>query len=136
MHLIVMIYLLLVMAPNRPGHMLQGMNFIAGCLLLFMAEEDAFWCLAVIVEELLPGYFSLAMVAPQVAPDRGACMTLAHVACVLPPWPLCSDWPRAAYPFKAPPTLCTCNLQTHLPVGSVSHLLGSTYCCSACVHVV
>ena len=65
--------------------MSQGMNFIAGCLLLFMAEEDAFWCLAVIVEELLPGYFSLAMVAPQVTCDRGACMTLAHVACVLHP---------------------------------------------------
>ena len=57
--------------------MLQGMNFIAGCLLLFMAEEDAFWCLAVIVEELLPGYFSLAMVAPQVTPNRGNCTTLA-----------------------------------------------------------
>ncbi|KAK9810304.1 hypothetical protein WJX72_008307 [[Myrmecia] bisecta] len=44
----------------------QGMNFVAGCLLLFMDEEDAFWCLTVIVEDLLPGYFSMAMVAPQV----------------------------------------------------------------------
>jgi hypothetical protein len=44
----------------------QGMNFIAGCLLLFMDEEDAFWALASVVEDLLPGYFSLAMVAPQV----------------------------------------------------------------------
>ena len=60
--------------------MLQGMNFIAGCLLLFMAEEDAFWCLAVIVEELLPGYFSLAMVAPQVRPQQGGGAA--------PPWPL------------------------------------------------
>jgi hypothetical protein len=42
------------------------MNFIAGCLLLFMDEEDAFWALASVVEDLLPGYFSLAMVAPQV----------------------------------------------------------------------
>lgn len=42
------------------------MNFIAGCLLLFMDEEDAFWCLAIIAEDLLPGYFSLIMVAPQV----------------------------------------------------------------------
>ena len=42
------------------------MNFIAGCLLLFMDEEDTFWCLAIIVEELLPGYFSMAMVEPQV----------------------------------------------------------------------
>lgn len=44
----------------------QGMNFVAGCLLLFMDEEDAFWCLCCIVEDLLPGYFSQAMVAPQV----------------------------------------------------------------------
>ncbi len=44
----------------------QGMNFIAGCLLLFMDEEDTFWCLAIIVEELLPGYYSMAMVEPQV----------------------------------------------------------------------
>lgn len=45
---------------------MQGMNFIAGCLLLFMDEEDTFWCLAIIVEELLPGYYSMAMVEPQV----------------------------------------------------------------------
>ena len=31
-----------------------------------MDEEDTFWCLAIIVEELLPGYFSMAMVEPQV----------------------------------------------------------------------
>lgn len=83
--------LLLLMSPDRPVHVLQGMNFIAGCLLLFMAEEDAFWCLAVIVEELLPGYFSLAMVAPQVTPSKGGCITLALVAHVLHPCPLCSD---------------------------------------------
>ena len=42
------------------------MNFVAGALLLFMDEEDAFWCLAVIVEDLLPGYFSVALLEPQV----------------------------------------------------------------------
>ena len=45
----------------------QGMNFVAACLLLFMDEEDAFWSLAVIIEDLLPGYFSTAMVEPQVS---------------------------------------------------------------------
>ncbi len=45
---------------------MQGMNFIAGCLLLFMEEEDAFWCLTNIVEDLLPGYFSTTMAASQV----------------------------------------------------------------------
>ena len=44
----------------------QGMNFVAGCLLLFMDEEDAFWSLACIIEDLLPGYYSTAMVEPQV----------------------------------------------------------------------
>lgn len=42
------------------------MNFIAGVLLLFMGEQDVFWCLAAVVEDKLPGYFSVAMVAPQV----------------------------------------------------------------------
>lgn len=36
----------------------QGMNFVAGLLLMFMDEEDAFYCLSVIVEDILPGYFS------------------------------------------------------------------------------
>lgn len=54
----------------------QGMNFIAGCLLLFMDEEDTFWCLAIIVEELLPGYFSMAMVEPQVQPVATPLMLL------------------------------------------------------------
>eukprot|EP00873_Tetraselmis_striata_P005860 jgi/Tetstr1/426124/TSEL_016452.t1 len=44
----------------------QGMNFVAGTLLLFMDEEDAFWCLTSIIENLMPGYYSLAMMAPQV----------------------------------------------------------------------
>ena len=62
----------------------QGMNFIAGCLLLFMDEEDTFWCLAIIVEELLPGYYSMAMVEPQVAPSPAplsAHSRLPHTLC-------------------------------------------------------
>lgn len=45
---------------------LQGMNFVAACLMLFMGEEEAFWCLVSVVEDLLPGYFHTRMVAPQV----------------------------------------------------------------------
>ena len=56
---------------------LQGLNFIAGCLLLIMEEEDAFWALAVIVEDLLPGYFSFMMVAPQVRAQRVLPCTLS-----------------------------------------------------------
>ena len=56
------------------GCSLQGMNFVAGFLLLFMNEEDAFWCLCTIVEDLLPGYFSHAMVAPQVSSSVYSCL--------------------------------------------------------------
>lgn len=33
------------------------MNFIAGTLLLFMDEEDAFWTLESIVNDILPNYY-------------------------------------------------------------------------------
>lgn len=46
--------------------LLQGMNFIAGAFMLFMGEEDAFWAVTVVVEDLLPGYFALDLVAAQV----------------------------------------------------------------------
>ncbi len=34
------------------------MNFIAGGLLIFLEEENAFWMLCYVVENLLSGYFS------------------------------------------------------------------------------
>ena len=56
----------------------QGMNFVAGCLLLFMDEEAAFWSLACIVEDLLPGYYSTAMVEPQVSHVCGNDLPTCH----------------------------------------------------------
>ena len=55
-------------APLSTSHHIprQGMNFIAGALLLFMDEEVVFWALATIVEDLLPGYFAQDLVAAQV----------------------------------------------------------------------
>ena len=41
----------------------QGMNFLTALLLLLMEEEAAFWCLAAIVEDILPGYFTNTMLA-------------------------------------------------------------------------
>jgi hypothetical protein len=41
---------------SRVGYC-QGMNFLAGVLLLFMHEEDAFWALDVLVEGILKDYF-------------------------------------------------------------------------------
>lgn len=35
------------------------MNFLAGTLLIFMDEEEAFWMLVYLVEELLPNYYAL-----------------------------------------------------------------------------
>ena len=39
------------------------MNFLTALLLLLMEEEAAFWCLAAIVEDILPGYFTNTMLA-------------------------------------------------------------------------
>ena len=45
----------------------QGLNFLAATFLLLLPEEDAFWCLCALVEDLLgPSYFDERMVAPQV----------------------------------------------------------------------
>jgi len=44
----------------------QSMNFIAGGLLIFMDEEQSFWMLCWIVENLLNGYFTEKMVGLQV----------------------------------------------------------------------
>jgi len=44
----------------------QGLNFLAATFMMLFSEEDAFWCLAVVIEDLLPGYFDLKMIAPQV----------------------------------------------------------------------
>ena len=60
-------YMSEVCAPGRRSQRaLQGMNFVAGTMLLFMEEEDAFWALAAVVEDLLPGYFAMDLIAPQV----------------------------------------------------------------------
>ena len=45
----------------------QSMNFICGMALLFMDEEDAFWLLAAILEELLPvDYYTKTMIGSYV----------------------------------------------------------------------
>ncbi|XP_055338366.1 TBC1 domain family member 2B-like, partial [Paramacrobiotus metropolitanus] len=44
----------------------QGMNRLAAVALLFLNEEDCFWCLVAIVDYYLPGYFSVNMLEAQV----------------------------------------------------------------------
>jgi TBC1 domain family member 2B len=41
------------------------MNRLVAVALLFLNEEEAFWCLVAIVEYILPGYFTVNMVEAQ-----------------------------------------------------------------------
>ncbi|KAK3612580.1 hypothetical protein CHS0354_042080 [Potamilus streckersoni] len=44
----------------------QGLNRLAAIALLFLSEEDAFWCIVAIVERILPqDYYSHTMIAAQ-----------------------------------------------------------------------
>uniref|UniRef100_A0A4X1W0M7 Small G protein signaling modulator 3 n=1 Tax=Sus scrofa TaxID=9823 RepID=A0A4X1W0M7_PIG len=44
----------------------QGTGMVAACLLLFLEEEDAFWMMCVIIEDLLPAsYFSTTLLGVQ-----------------------------------------------------------------------
>lgn len=46
--------------------MSQGLNFLAATLMLWMPEEDAFWCLCAVIEDILGcSYFDERMVLPQ-----------------------------------------------------------------------
>ncbi len=46
--------------------LLQGLNFVAGTLLLFLDEEDAFWCLCAALGDILRGYYDVDMMGMQV----------------------------------------------------------------------
>lgn len=44
----------------------QGTGMVAACLLLFLEEEDAFWMMCAIIEDLLPAsYFSTTLLGVQ-----------------------------------------------------------------------
>ncbi|RHY96350.1 hypothetical protein DYB35_007902 [Aphanomyces astaci] len=44
----------------------QSMNFLGAMLLVYLGEEEAFWVLACIVEDLVPGYHTKSMVGSRV----------------------------------------------------------------------
>lgn len=47
-------------------YFLQGLNRIAAIALLFLSEEDAFWCLVAITEHLMPAdYYTITLAAAQ-----------------------------------------------------------------------
>ncbi|KAK9485120.1 rab-GTPase-TBC domain-containing protein [Lipomyces starkeyi] len=39
----------------------QAMNIVVAALLIYMSEEQAFWCLSMLCDQLLPGYYSQTM---------------------------------------------------------------------------
>jgi hypothetical protein len=45
----------------------QGMNMVAAVCLLYLDEEDAFWCLVYIIEHLLPSNYYSAALIPAIA---------------------------------------------------------------------
>ncbi|CAK4137319.1 unnamed protein product [Aphanomyces euteiches] len=61
----------------------QSMNFLAAMLLVYLGEEEAFWVLACIVEDLVPGYHTKSMVGSRVDQHVFAALVeqkLPHVA--------------------------------------------------------
>lgn len=36
---------------------LQAMNLVVASFLIYMSEEQCFWCLSVLCDRLLPGYY-------------------------------------------------------------------------------
>lgn len=71
------------------------MNFVAGAMLLFMEEEDAFWALAAVVEDLLPGYFAMDLIAPQV--DQAVFKHLVRIIEIQSPGSAPRDFACTAY---------------------------------------
>jgi hypothetical protein len=46
---------------------LQGLNRLAAIALLFLEEEDAFWCLVAIVEYIMPkDYYNKGLIAAHI----------------------------------------------------------------------
>ncbi|VEU20417.1 DEKNAAC101311 [Brettanomyces naardenensis] len=39
----------------------QAMNIVTAALLIYMSEEQVFWCLSVLVDKIIPGYYSKTM---------------------------------------------------------------------------
>ena len=64
--------------PDELLFVLKGMNRVAAFALLFLKEEDAFWCLVAIIDFIMPqDYFSISMVAAQA--DQVTTISLLHI---------------------------------------------------------
>lgn len=50
---------LTALVVRKPGSYTQGLNFVAGVILLAgVNEEDTFWCIVAVVEELFPNFYA------------------------------------------------------------------------------
>ena len=58
------------------------MNRVAAFALLFLKEEDAFWCLVAIIDFIMPAdYFSVSMVAAQADQVRvNVCVYIINIS--------------------------------------------------------
>ena len=58
---------ILLLASPKDMIPFQGLNRLAAIALLFLNEEDAFWCLVCIVEYIMPqDYYTTTLMAAQV----------------------------------------------------------------------
>lgn len=64
----------------------QAMNLVVASFLIFMSEEQCFWCLSILCDRLLPGYYSCVLcvlstsLTPSLAPPCTArCSTSASL---------------------------------------------------------
>jgi len=48
---------------------LQAMNLVTASFLIYMSEEQCFWCLTVLCDRLLPGYYRCASSPPALSPS-------------------------------------------------------------------
>ena len=111
----------------------QGFNRIAAIALLFLDEEDAFWCLVYIVEMLMPAsYFRKQMLGAQVDQSGASRDLEIFFDCV---WPvlkelLCEKVPRLAIHLEqhgVDPSLFSlnwflCLFVEQLPVSTYLHI--------------
>lgn len=88
----------------------QSMNFLAACLLMYLDEEDAFWMLSVICEQLAEGYYTPGLPGLQVDirilqdllrslhPDLWALLQRCEVPLDL----ICSQWLMGLFSMNLP----------------------------------